>query len=177
MSLSLLNCENAYDSQEEYESDTDFDDTISTNSQEYDIMDSKTPYNQLWDMEESHILDDKEKAYRAERDMLPDVLTTIIKTTPLTITGIASIIIDYMSPTHPDDTCSEDWCRGSMFSDEDGEYLWWDKGFDTYKEYFEAVRIAKKRMHRAKSLAFRWGCRWRWVRYNKNAEELQLLLY
>jgi hypothetical protein len=180
--LNGTNCSNAYDSHGEYVNDTGFGGTISNpispqNLQKCDIMDSETSYNQLWDMEESHALYDKENIYHAEMDILSDVSTTIIKTTPLMITGVVNIIIDYMAPIHPDDICGEYWSRGSMFSDEDTEYLWWDKGFDTHSSYFEAVNSAKKRVHRSKSLAVRWGGQWRWVRYNKNVEDLQLLMY
>jgi hypothetical protein len=149
--------------------------------------DCKSPYDQYWDKEERYSMEearlDKEEWYSTEEAKLPMVMMTIVSVTVIHSPFLAGLIIEYMSPIHPDDMGDDELLaledtyesdeetyleeEPEPESDPEPEPHWWLKGFGDEESYDAEVKAAKKKWHRTRSLAKHWGAKWRWKRHDK----------
>lgn len=126
---------------------------------------------------------DKKEWYSAEEAKLPMVMMTIVSVTVIHSPFLAGLIIEYMSPIHPDDMDDDELLaledtyesdeetyleeEPEPESDPEPEPHWWLKGFWDEESYDAAVKAAKKKWHRTRSHAKRWGSKKKWKRHDK----------
>jgi hypothetical protein len=158
--------EDYYDSSNN-DDDEDYYDIFNNDDDEdyYDIFkhveDCKSPYQQIWDMVEKRKSLAKKLWYTDEYKKMSDIGSAIRSGTPVSCTPLVDIIIDYIFIVHPDDMNDE-------LERELELELELELERERYKKVYEVtVMTAKKKWYRTRSLARRWGCRWRWKRHAK----------